>query len=115
MVDSDYVCSRCHDQISLNEVRRVNKVEVDITQLGMEASFCYLGDLLSAGGDYVFATICRCCTDCGKSRNTCLFLHVSFMTRVKVFTDGCSVHRLHGSVNRMPSAPNVASLLGNDR
>ena len=53
VADSDYVCSRCHDQTSLNEVRRVTQAEVDSTQLGVDASFSFLCDLPCSGGGYV--------------------------------------------------------------
>ena len=46
--------------------RTVTQVDVDGTLLGVEASFCYLGDMLSAGGGCSLAIITRCCTARGK-------------------------------------------------
>ena len=47
---TDYVCSRCLDQVRSIDGRPVTQVVVDGSQLDVEASFCYLGDTLCAGG-----------------------------------------------------------------
>ena len=49
-----------------NDGRTVTQVYVDGTLLDVEASFCYLGDVLSAGGGCSLAIITRCCTAWGK-------------------------------------------------
>ena len=51
-VTPDYVCPRCLDQARPIDGRPITQVEVDGTLLNVEASFCYLGDMLSAGPCY---------------------------------------------------------------
>ena len=44
------MCPRCLDQACPFDDRHIAQVEVDGTLLYVEASFCYLGDMLCAGG-----------------------------------------------------------------
>ena len=46
----------------------ITQVEVDGKLLDKEASFCYLGDMLCAGGGCVLPITTRCSTACGKFR-----------------------------------------------
>ena len=48
--DPDYVCPRCCDQARPIDNRPVTQVDVDGTLLDVESNFCYLGDMLCAGG-----------------------------------------------------------------
>ena len=48
--DPDYACPRCCDQARPIDNRPVTQVDVDGTQLDVESNFCYLGDMLCAGG-----------------------------------------------------------------
>jgi len=50
VANPNYVCPRCRGQSRPNDGRPVTQVDVDGTLLDVEASFCYLGDILSAGG-----------------------------------------------------------------
>ena len=61
-----YVCPRCLDQASPIDGRPVTQVEVDGTLLDVEASFCYLGYMLSAGGGCALPITTRCSTAWGK-------------------------------------------------
>ena len=49
----DYVCPRILDQARPIDGRPITQVEVDGTLFDVEASLCYLDDMLSAGGGYV--------------------------------------------------------------
>ena len=85
-VTPDYVCLRCLDQARPIDGRPITQVEVDGKLLDMEASFCYLGDMLSAGGGCAFVIATRCSTAWGKFRKLLPILtskHVSPLTRGK--------------------------------
>ena len=60
--DPDNVCPRCCDQAPPIDNRPVTQVDVDGTQLDVESNFCYLGDMLCAGGGCKLAIITRCST-----------------------------------------------------
>ena len=62
--DPDYACPRCCDQARPIDNRPVTQVDVDGTQLNMESNFCYLGDMLCAGGGCKLAIVTRCSTAC---------------------------------------------------
>ena len=71
VANPNYVCPRCHGQVCPIDGRPVTQVDVDGTLLDVEASFCYLGDMLSAGGGCSLVIITRCCTAWGSSRSSC--------------------------------------------
>ena len=58
----DYVCPRCLDQACPIDGRPITQEEVDGTLLDVEASICYLGDMLSAGGGCALAIATKCFT-----------------------------------------------------
>ena len=87
-VTPDYVCPRCLDQARPIDGRPITQIEVDNTLLDVKASFCYLGDMLSAGGGCALAIATRCYIAWGKFRKLLPILtskHVSPSTRGKVF------------------------------
>ena len=55
----NYVCPRCQRQAHPIDGRTVTHVDVDGTLLDVEASFCYLGGMLSACGGCSLAIITR--------------------------------------------------------
>ena len=67
-VTPDYVCPRCLDQARPIDGRPIAQVELDGTLLDVEASFCYLGDMLSSGGGCALAISTRCSTAWRKFR-----------------------------------------------
>ena len=84
-----YVCPSCLDQARPVDGRPIIEVEVDDTLLNMEASFCYLGDILCTGGGCALAIATRCSTAWGKFRKLLRIptsKHVSPLTCGKVFT-----------------------------
>ena len=98
--------------------RTVAKIDVDGTLLDIEASFCYLGDMLSAGGGCSFAIITRCCTALGKFKKLLPIptsKHISLTVRGKMF-DACGRSALfHGSETWAPTTPDLQQLCWNDR
>ena len=92
-VTPDYVCQRCLDQARPTDGRPITQVKVDGTLLDVEACFCYLGDMLSAGGGCALAIATRCSTDWGK-----------FRTLLKILTSKHVSHLTHGKVLMLASA-----------
>ena len=84
----------------------------------MESNFCYLGDMLCAGGGCKLAIITRCSTAWGKFKRLLPILtskHVSLRTCGKVFNACVRSALLHGSETLAPTAPDLQRLRGNDR
>ena len=54
--------------ISSSHIRTVKEVKVDDEKLEAVPEFCYLGDMLSAGGGCELAAVTRCKCAWGKSR-----------------------------------------------
>jgi len=72
----------------------------ELCLLDVEASFCYLGDMLSASAGCSLAIITRCCTAWGKSKKLLPILtskHISLTVRGKVFDTCVQSALLHGS------------------
>ena len=89
VADPEFVCQRCRVVACPIDGRPVTHVDVDVTQLDVEATFCYLGDMFSAGGGCDHAIAAHCCAAWGKFRKLLPILtskHISFKTRGKVFT-----------------------------
>ena len=98
--------------------RPVTQVDVDGTLLDVEASFCYLVDMLSAGGGCSLAIITRCCTAWGKFKKLLPILtskHISLTVRGMVFDPCVRSALLHGSKTWAPTAPDLQQLCQNDR
>ena len=113
-----HVCPRCRGQTRPIDGRTVTQVDVDRTLLDVEASFCNLGDMLSAGGGCSLAIITRCCTAWGKFQKllpNLTFKDISLTVRGKV-CDAC-VHSalLHRRETWAPTAPDLQRLRRNDR
>ena len=65
-------------------------IVVDGTLFDVEASFCYLGNMLCAGGECALAIATRCSTAWGKFRKLLPILtskHLLPLTHEKVFSD----------------------------
>ena len=69
-----YVCHRCRGETQPIDSQLDTDVTVDRTKLGAVPTFCYLGDMLSAGGgcDWTFRT--RCNSTWNKLKSFYLFL-----------------------------------------
>ena len=116
--DPDYVCPRCCDQARPIDNRPVIQVDVDGTLLDVESNFCYLGDMLCAGGGCKLAIVTRCSTAWGKFKRLLPILtskHVSLRTCGKVFNACVHSALMHGSETWAPTAPDLQRLRWNDR
>ena len=116
--DQDYVCPRCCDQARPIDNRPVTQVDVDGMQLDVESKFCYLGDMLCAGGGCKLAIVTRCSTAWGKFRRLHPILtskHVSLRTGGKVFNACVRSALLHRSETWAPTAPDLQGFCRNDR
>ena len=114
----NYVCPRCRGQTCPINGKPVTQVDVDGTLLDVEASFCYLGDILSAGGGCSLAIITRCCTALGKFRKLLPILtskHISLTVCVKVFDACVRSVLLHGSQTWALTAQDLQPLCLMDR
>ena len=118
MHDPGYTCPRCLGHARPIDGRPVSQVEVDGSLLDVEASFCYLGDMLCAGGGCRLAIITRCCIAWGKFKKLLPILtskHVSLTTRGRVFDACVRSAMLHGSESWAPTATDLQRLKRNDR
>ena len=116
--DPEYVCPRCCDQARPIDNRPFTQVDVDGKLLDVEFNFCYLGDMLCAGGGCKLAIVTRCSTAWGKFKRLLSILtskHVSLRTRGKVFNACVRSPLLHGSETWAPTAPDLHGLHRNDR
>lgn len=117
-LSSNFICQRCLGSARPIDGRPVTQMDVDGTPLDVEASFCYLGDTLCAGGGCERAIATRCCVAWGKFRKLLPILtskHVSLKTRGKVFSACVRSAMLHGSESWAPNAHDLQRLRRNDR
>ena len=118
VANPDYICPRCRGMSRPIDGRPITEVEVDGTLLDVEASFCYLGDMLDAGGGCSLAITTRCCTAWGKFKKLLPILtskHVSLTTRGKVFNTCVRSALLHASETWGPTDADQLRLRKNDR
>ena len=111
------MCPRCGIARPIDG-RPATQVEVDGTQLGVEASFCYLGDMLCAGGGCELTIATRCCTALGKFKKLLPILtskHVSLKACRRVFNAFVRSVMLHGGETWAPSTLDLQRLCRNDR
>ena len=91
---------------------------MDGTLINVELNFCFLGDMLYAGGGCKLAIITRCGISWGKFKRLLSILtskHVSLRTGGKVFNAFVRSALLHGSETWAPTAPDLQRLCRNDR
>ena len=118
VADPDYVCPRCRGVARPIDGRPVTCVEVDGTPLDVEASFCYLGDMLCSGGGCDRAIAARCCAAWGKFRRLLPLLtnrHLSLKTRGRIFNACVRSTMLHGSETWATKSSDLQRLRRNDR
>ena len=87
--DPEFRCTRCLQTAPAIDEREVSEVEVGNEKLEVVPEFCYLGDILSAGGGCELAAITRCKCAWGKFRQLLPLLtnrHLPLLTRGKVYT-----------------------------
>ena len=87
--DPDYRCTRCQGTAHPLEGRPLREVQVGPGKLEVVASFCYLGDMLSAAGGCELSTTTRVKTAGKKFMELKPFLsshHLSFKIRGHVYS-----------------------------
>ena len=98
----EYICPRCQGTACPIDGRPINEVFVDKVKMDVVPSFCYLGDMLSAGGGCDLAVTTRCSVAWGKFRKLLPILtskHVSLKACGKLFFFCVRSAMLHGSEN----------------
>ena len=111
--DPDYRCTRCQ-----GTARPQKEVQVGHDKLEVVASFCYLGDLLSAAGGCKLSTTTRVKTAWKKFKDLLPVLssrHLSFKTSGRAYSSCVRSTMLHASETWPLTKPNLQRLQRNDR
>ena len=115
--DPDYRCTRCQGTARPLDGRPQRKVKVGPDKLEVVASFCYLGDMLSAAGGCELSTTTHVKTAWKKFKllpglNS---RHLSFKTRGRVYSSCVRSAMLHASETWPLTKSNLQRLQRNDR
>ena len=116
--DSDYRCTRCQGTARPLDGRPQKEVQVGPDKLEVVASFCYLGDMLSAAGGCELSTTTHVKTAWKKFKDLLPVLssrHLSFKTRGRVYSSCVQSAMLHASETWPLTKPNLQRLQRNDR
>ena len=116
--DPDYRCTRCQGTARPLDGRPQKEVQVGPDKLEVVASFCYLGDMLSAAGGCELSTTTRVKTAWKKFKDLLPVLssrHLSFKTRGHVYSSCVRSAMLHASETWPLTKPNLQRLQRNDR
>ena len=114
--DPDYRCTRCQGTARPLDGRPQKEVQVGPDEV--VASFCYLGDMLSAAGGCELSTTTRVKTTWKKFKDLLPVLssrHLSFKTRGRVYSSCMRSAMLHASETWPLTKPKLQHLQGNDR
>ena len=116
--DPNFVCRRCRGLARPIDGRLFTEIPVGLCSLECVDEFCYLGDMLGAGGGCENAVITRCRVAWGKFRKllpvlTCRYL--SFQIRGSVYSACVRAAMLHGSETWGPRSEDLQRLRRNDR
>ena len=98
--DPDYRCTRCRGTARPLDVRPQKEVQVGPDKLEVVASFCYLGDMLSAAGGCELSTTTRVKSAWKKFNDLLPVLssrHLSFKTCGRVYSLCVRSTMLHAS------------------
>ena len=116
--DPDYRCTRCQRTARPLDGRPQKEVQVGPDKLEVVASFCYLGDMLSAAGGCELSTTTRVKTAWKKFKDLLPVLssrHLSFKTHGHVYSSCVWSVMLHASETWPLTKPNLQRLQRNDR
>ena len=116
--DPDYRCTRCQGTACPLDGRPKREVQVRSDKLEVVASFCYLGDMLSAAGGCELSTTTRVKTAWKKSKELIPLLssrHLSLKTRGRVYSSCVWSTMLHASETWPLTKPSLQHLQPNDR
>ena len=115
--DPDYRCTWCQGTACPLDGRPQKEVQVGPDKLEVVASFCYLGDMLSAAGGCELSTTTRVKTAWKKFKDLLPVLssrHLSFKTRGHVYSSCVQSAMLHASETWPLTKPNLQRLQRND-
>ena len=116
--DPDYRCTRCKGTARPLDGRSQREVQVGPDKLEVVASFCYLGDMLSAAGGCKLSKTTRVKTAWKKFKELKPFLssrHLSFKTRGRVYSTCVRSTMLHASETWPVTKPCLQRLQRNGR
>ena len=116
--DPDYRCTRCQGTARPLDGRPQKEVQVGPGKLEVVASFCYLGDMLSAAGGCELSTTTRVKTTWKKFKDLLPVLssrHLSFKTHGHVYSSCVRSAVFHASETWPLTKPNLQRLQRNDR
>ena len=115
--DPDYRCTRCQGTARPLDGRSQREVQIGPDKLEVVASFCYLGEMLSAAGGCELSTTTRVKTAWKfKELLSVLFpRHLSFKTRGRVYSSCVQSAVLHASETWPLTKPNLQRLQRNNR
>ena len=116
--DPEFRCARCLGTARAIDEREVSEVEVGNEKLEVVPEFCYLGDMLSAGGGCELAAITRCKCSWGKFRQLLPLLpnhHLPLLTRGKVYSSCVRSVMLHAAETWAMKVDTLNRLRRNDR
>ena len=108
--DPEFRCARCLGTAGAIDEREVSEVEVGNEKLEVVPEFCYLGDMLSAGGGCELAAITRCKCAWGKFRQL-----LPLLTRGKVYSSCVGSVMLHAAETWAMEVDTLNRLRRNDR
>ena len=116
--EPDYRCTRCRGTARPLDGRPQKEVQVGPDKLEVVASFCYLGDMLSAAGGCELSTTTRVKTSWKKFKDLLPVLssrHLSFKTCGCVYSSCVGSAMLHASETWPLTKPNLQRLQQNVR
>ena len=116
--DPDYRCTPCQGTARPLDGRPQREVQVRPDKLEVVASFCYLGDMLSAAGGCELSTTTPVKTAWKKFKELKPVLsshHLSFKTRGHVYSSCVQSAMLHASETWPVTKPCLLRLQRNDR
>ena len=116
--DPEFRCARCLGTARAIDEREVSEAEVGNEKLEVVPDFCYLGDMLSAGGGCELAAITRCKCAWGKFRQLLPLLtncHLPLLTRGKVYSSCVRSVMLHAAETWAMKVDTLNRLRRNDR
>ena len=116
--DPEFRCARCLGTARAIDEREVSEVEVGNEKLEVVPEFCYLGDMLSAGGGCELAAITCCKCAWGKFRQLLPLLtnrHLPLLTRGKVYSSCVRSVMLHEAETWAMKVDTLNHLRRNDR
>ena len=115
--DLNFRCTRCFGTARPVDGRLVKKVMIGDENLEVIPEFCYLGDMLSAGGECELAPIARCMCAWAKFHQLLFLLanrYLSLLTRDRVYSTCVRRAMLHAAETWLVTVSTLNRLRRND-